>query len=120
MPTPKERRTTSGKSYVSTVMEKDISLAIAPRNSDNPANDASGNHALALVEIDRLKSSQLMNKYVRSVMTAPRNKEPKTGSPTSLTNKTTSKSSSCNRCWGQKGRIFKTLKPDGLGESYSL
>ena len=101
-------------------MGKGISLAIAPRNSDNPANDASGNHALALVVIDKLKSSQITNKYARSVMTAPRNKEPKTGSPTSLTNRTTSKSSSCNRCWEQKDRIFKALKPDGLGESYSL
>ena len=101
-------------------MEKGISLAIAPRNSDNPANDVSGNHALAPVEIDKLKSSQLTNKYARSVMTAPQNKEPKTGSPTSLTSKTTSKNSSCNRCWEQKDRIFKALKPDGLGESYSL
>ena len=101
-------------------MGKGISLAIAPRNSDNPANDASGNHARALVEIDRLKSSQLTNKYARSAMTAPRNKEPKTGSQTSLTSKTTSKSSLCNRCWGQKDRIFKALKPDGLGKSYSL
>ena len=101
-------------------MGKGISLAIAPRNSDNTANDVSGNHALAPVEIDKLKSSQLMNKYARSVMTAPQNKEPKTGSPTSLTSKTTSKSSSCNRCWEQKDRIFKALKPDGLGESYSL
>ena len=101
-------------------MEKGISLAIAPRNSDNPANDASGNHALAPVEIDKLKSNQITSKYVRSVMTALRNKEPKTGSPTSLTSKTTSKSSSCNKCWEQKDRIFKTLEPDGLGESYSL
>ena len=113
-------RTISGKSYVSIVMGKGISLAIAPRNSDSPANDASGNHALAPVEIDKLKSNQITSKYVRSVMTALRNKEPKTGSPTSLTSKTTSKSSSCNKCWEQKGRIFKTLEPDGLGESYSL
>ena len=101
-------------------MEKGISLAIAPRNSDSPANDASGNHALALVVIDKLKSNQIASKYVRSVMTAPRNKEPKTGSPTSLMSRTTSKSSSCNRCWEQRDRIFKALKPDGLGESYSL
>ena len=101
-------------------MEKGTSLAIAPRNNDNPANDASGNHALALVEIDKRKSSQITNKYARSVMTALRNKEPKTGSPTSLTSKTTSKSSSCNRCWEWRDRIFKALKPDGLGESYSL
>ena len=101
-------------------MEKGTSLAIAPRNSDNPANDASGNHALALVVIDKQTSSQITNKYVRSVMIAPRNKEPKTGSPTSLTNRTMSKSSSCNRCWEQRDRIFKALKPDGLGKSYSL
>ena len=101
-------------------MEKDTSLAIAPRNSNNPANDASGNHALALVVIDKRKSSQITNKYARSVMTAPWNKEPKTGSPTSLMSRTTSKSSSCNRCWERRDRIFKALKPDGLGESYSL
>ena len=101
-------------------MGKGISLAIAPRNSDSPANDASGNHALALVEIDKLKSSQHTNKYVRSVTIALRNKEPKTGSPTSPTSKTMSKSSSCNRCWEQRDWVFKALEPDGLGESYSL
>ena len=101
-------------------MEKGISLAIAPRNSDNPVNDASGNHALALVVTDKPKSSQITNKYVRSVMTALLNKEPKTGSPTSLTSRTTSRNSSCNRCWEQRDRIFKALEPDGLGESYSL
>ena len=95
-------------------------LAIVPRNSDDPANNASGNHALALVVIDKLKSNQITNKYARSVMTAPQNKEPKTGSPISPTSRTTSKSSSCNRCWEQRDRIFKALKPDGLGESYSL
>ena len=101
-------------------MGKGISLAIAPRNSDNTANDVSGNHALAPVEIDKLKSSQLTNKYVRSVMTAPRNKEHKIGSQTSQTSKTMSKNSSCSRCWEQKDRIFKALEPDGLGKSYSL
>ena len=101
-------------------MEKGISLAIAPRNSDNPANNASGNHALALVIIDKRKSNQITNKYAWSVMTALRNKEPKIGSPTSLTSRTTSKSLSCNRCWERRDRIFKVLKPDGLGESYSL
>ena len=101
-------------------MERGILLAIVPRNSDNPANDASGNHALALVAIDKRKSNQITNKYVRSVMTVPQNKELKTGSPTSLTSRTTSKSSSCSRCWERKDRIFKALKPDGLGESYSL
>ena len=101
-------------------MEKGTSLAIAPRNSDNPANDASGNHALALVVIDKQKLSQITNKYARSAMTAPQSKEPKTGSPTSLTSKMTSKNSSCNKCWEQRDRIFKALEPDGLGESYSL
>ena len=101
-------------------MGKGISLAIAPRNSDNPANDASGNHVLALVAIDRPKWRAITNKYERSAMTVLQNKEPKTGSPTSPTNKTTSKNSSCNRCWEQRGRIFKELEPDGLGESYSL
>ena len=101
-------------------MEKGTSLVIAHRNSDSPANDASGNHALALVETDKQKSSQITNKYARYVMTALQNKEPKTGSPTSLTSRTMSKSSSCNRCWEQRDRIFKALEPDGLGESYSL
>ena len=101
-------------------MERDILLVIVPRNGNDPVSNASGNHALALVVIDKLKSSQITNKYARSVMTAPRNKEPKTGSPTSPTSKTTSKSSSCNRCWEQRDRIFEALKPDGLGESYSL
>ena len=118
--TQKGHRMTSGKSSASTVMEKDISLEIVPRNSNDLANDASGNHALDLVVIDKQKSNQITNKYVRSVMTALRNKEPKTGSPTLPTNKTTSKSSSCNKCWELRGRIFKALKPDGLGESYSL
>ena len=118
--TQRGHRTTSGKSSVSTVMGRDILLVIVPRNNNDPANDASGNHALALVVIDKLKSSQITNKYARSVMTALRNKEPKTGSPTSPTSRTTSKSLSCNKCWEQRDRIFKALKPDGLGESYSL
>ena len=101
-------------------MERDISLVIVPRNSDDPANNASGNHALAPVEIDKPKSNQIMSKYVRSAMTAPQNREPRIGSPTSLTNKTTSKNSSCSRCWEQRDRIFKALEPDGLGKSYSL
>ena len=95
-------------------------LIIAPRSNNDFANNASGSHTLAPVAIDKLKSSQTMNKYEWSVMTAPQNKEPKTGSPTSLTNKTTSKNSSCSRCWERRGRIFKVLEPDGLGKSYSL
>ena len=101
-------------------MERGISLAIAPRNDNDPDNNASGNHALAPAEIARQPPKKLTNKYERSVTIAPRSKEPKTGSPTSLMNKTTSRSSSCNRCWEQKGRIFKALEPDGLGKSYSL
>ena len=101
-------------------MGRDISLVIVPRNSDDPANNASGNHALVPAATDKPKSNQIMNKCERSVMTARQNRGPKTGSPTSPTSKTTSRNSSCNRCWGQRGRIFKALKPDGLGESYSL
>ena len=102
------------------MIKRGISLIIAPRNNPDPANNASGNHALALVATSKLKSRRAMNKYERSVMTAPQNKEPKTGSPTSPMSKTTSKNSSCNRCWEQRDRIFKELEPDGLGESYSL
>ena len=100
--------------------EKDILLVIVLKNSDDHANNASGSHTLAPAEIGKLKSSQITNKSVRSVMTVHQNKEPKTGSPTSLTSRMTSKSSSCNRCWEQRDRIFKALKPDGLGKSYSL
>ena len=74
-------------------MARDILLVTALRNNDDPANNASGSHALALVVTDKPKSSQITNKYERSAMTAPPNKEPKTGSPTSLTSKTTSKNS---------------------------
>ena len=101
-------------------MKRDISLAIAPRNSDDPANNASGNHALAPVAIAKPKWKQVTSKYERSVMTAHQSKEPRIGSQTSQTSKTTSKSSSCNRCWEQRDRIFKALEPDGLGKSYSL
>ena len=111
---------TSGKSSVSTAMERDILLVIVPRNNSDFANDASGNHALDLAAIDKLKSNQITNKYVRYVMTALQNKEPKTGSPTLPTNRTTSKNSLCNKCWEPMDRIFKALKPDGLGKSYSL
>ena len=101
-------------------MEKGILLATVPRSSDDPANNASGNPALAPAVIGKQKWRQITNKYARSVMTAPQNREPKTGSPTSQTNKTTSKNSSCSRCWEQRDRIFKALEPDGLGKSYSL
>ena len=100
--------------------KRDISLVIVPRNSNDPVDNASGNHALAPVAIGKLKSSRATNKYERSVTTAPQNKEPKTGSPTSLMNKTMSRSSLCNRCWEQRGRIFKALEPNGLGKSYLL
>ena len=101
-------------------MERDTSLAIVPRNSDGPASNASGNHALAPVAIAKLKWKQVTSKYERSVMTAHQSKEHKIGSQILQTSKTTSKSSSCNRCWEQKDRIFKALEPDGLGESHSL
>ena len=101
-------------------MGKGISLTIAPRNSDDLANNASGNHALALAVIDKQKSRRIMSKCGRSVMTAPRNKGLKIGSPTLLTNKMTLRNSLCNKCWERKDRIFKALEPNGLGESYSL
>ena len=101
-------------------MERDISLVIVLRNSDGTANNASGNHVLAPVAIAKPKWKQVTSKYERSVMTAPQNKELKIGSQTSQTSRTTSRSSSCNRCWEQRDRIFKALEPDGLGKSYSL
>ena len=64
-------------------MAKGILLVIAPRRN-NPANDASGNHALVPVAIDKPKWRQITSKYERSAMTAHQSKEPKTGSPTSL------------------------------------
>ena len=101
-------------------MERDISLAIVPRNNNDPVNNASGNHALAPAEIDKPKWNPTMNKYVQSAMTAHPNKGPRIGSPILPMSKTTSKNSSCNKYWEQKDRIFKALKPDSLGESYSL
>ena len=101
-------------------MERGILLAIVHRNDSDLASNANGNPVLALAAIDKQKSNQTTNKYEQSVTTAPQNRELKTGSPTSLTNKTTSKNSSCSRCWEPKDRIFKALEPDGLGESYSL
>ena len=95
-------------------------MLVTVHRSSNCANVASGNHALAPVETIKLKSKVIMSKCKRSVMTAPQNKEPKTGSPTSQMNKTMSKNSSCSRCWEEKDRIFKALEPDGLGKSYSL
>ena len=111
---------TLGKSSALIAIKRDISLAIAYRSHNDPANNASGSHALAPVATARPKSSRIMNKYERSVMTAPRNKELKIGSPTLPTNRMTSKNSSCSRCWEPMDRIFKVLEPDGLGESYSL
>ena len=68
--------------------KRDILLTIVHRNS-NPANDISGNHALAPVAIDKQKPKATMNKYERSVTTAPRSKEPKTGFQTSPMSKMT-------------------------------
>ena len=113
-------RMTSGKLFVSTVTGKGILLATVLRNNDNHANNVSGNHALAPAVIDKPKLSLITNKYMWFAMTAHQNKGPKIGSPTSPMSKTTSKNSSCNRCWEQRDRIFKTLEPDGLGKSYSL
>ena len=110
----------SGKWSVLTAIKRGISLAIAPRSSSGFASNDSGNHAPVPAAIDKPKSKATMNKYERFVMTALRSKGPKTGSPTSPTNKMTSKNSSCNKYWGQMDRIFKALEPDGLGESYSL
>ena len=101
-------------------MERDTLLVIVPRNSSAPSSEDNGNHARAPVVIDKQKWRIITNKCERSVMTAPQNKELKTGSPTSPTNRTTSKNLSCNRCWEQRDRIFKALEPDSLGKSYSL
>ena len=95
-------------------------LVTVPRNNSDPGSEDSGNHALVPVAIDKPRSRIITNKYERSAMTALQNKEPRIGCPTSPTNKTTLKNSSCSRCWEQRDRIFKELKPDGLGESYSL
>ena len=62
-------------------------LTIAPRNNNNHANKGSGNHAPDLAEIVRLMPKKPTSKYKQSVMTAPQNKEPRTGSPTSQTSK---------------------------------
>ena len=120
LPTQRRHKTTSGKSSVSTVMERDISLAIVPRNSDDPASNVSGNRVLAPAVTVKQKSKVTTNKYARSAMTALQNREPRTGFPTLPTNRTMSKNSLCNRCWEPKDRIFKELEPDGLGKSYSL
>ena len=101
-------------------MGKDILLVTVLRSSNEDANNVSGNPDRAPAATDKQKWKRVTNKCVRSVTTALQNKEPKTGSPTSLTNKTTLKNSSCNRCWELRDRIFKVLEPDGLGESNSL
>ena len=102
-------------------MGKDTSLATALRSNNEDARNASGSHAPVPAAIDKPKSNQpLTSKCERYATTAPRSREPKIGSPISQMSKTTSKNSSCNKCWEQKGRIFKALEPDGLGESYSL
>ena len=62
-----------------------------------------------------------MSKYKQYVMTAPQNKEHKTGSQTSQMSKTTSKNLSCSRFWEEEtDRIFKVLEPNGLGKNYSM
>ena len=101
------------------MIKRGILLAIAPRNN-NDANGGSGNHALDPAEIDRQILKKITNKCKRSATTALQSKGPRTGSPTLPMNKMTLKNSSCSRCWELRGRIFKALKPDGLGKSYSL
>ena len=100
--------------------KRDTLLAIAPRNSNDPVNNASGNHAQVPVATDKSKSNPVTNKCEQSAMTALWNKELKTGSPISLMSRTMSKNSSCSKCWGLRGRIFKVLEPNGLGKSYLL
>ena len=101
------------------VTKPDTLLIIAPRS--NNVRDASGNHVLAPVTIAKQKQKKLTNKYERSAMTAPQNKELKIGSPTSQMSRMMSKSSSCNGYWEEETDwIFKVLEPDGLGKSYSL
>ena len=111
---------TSGKWSVLTAIKRGISLAIAPRSSNDFASNANGNHVPVPAATDKPKSKATTNKYEWFVTTILRSKGPKTGSPTSLMNKTTLRNSSCNRCWGLRGRIFKALEPDGLGKSYLL
>ena len=101
-------------------MERDTLLVTVPRNNSALGNDDSGNRARAPVAIDKQKWKPITNKYERSATTAPQNRELKTGFPTLPMSRTTSKNSSCNKCWEQRDRIFKALEPDGLGKSYSL
>ena len=118
--TQKGLKTTLGKWSALTAIKRGILLAIVPRSSTDSASSASGNHVLGLAATNKPKSKATTNKYERFVTTALQSKGPKTGSPTSPTNKTTSKNLSCNRCWELRGRIFKALEPDGLGKSYLL
>ena len=80
--TQKGRRMTSGKSYVSVVIKRGTSLAIARRSSSDHVNSVSGNHDPALARIDRPTLKKPTNKCERSAMTAHQNKEPRIGSPT--------------------------------------
>ena len=96
-------------------------LAIAPRNSNTHANNASGSHALAPAITARQKSKKITNKYAQYAMTIPQNRGPKIGSPILQTSKMTSRNLLCNKSSEEeKDRIFKELEPDSLGESNSL
>ena len=96
-------------------------LAIAPRNNNARISNASGSHALAPATLAKQKQKKTMNKYTRCAMTAPQNRGPKIGSPTLQMSRMTSRSSSCNKSEEEeKDRIFKELKPNGLGESNLL
>ena len=74
-------------------MERGISLAIVPRNGSDLVNHDSGNPAQGQVATDKPRPKKPTNKYERSAMTAPQNKEPKTGSPISPMSRTMSKNS---------------------------
>ena len=111
---------TSGESPVTVAVKRDTWLIPVHRNNSSHESNISGNHDPDPVARAKVKSKKTMSKYEQSVTIAPQNKELKIGSPTLPMNRTTSKNLSCSRCWELKDRIFKVLKPYGLGESYSL
>ena len=69
--------------------KQDTSLAIAPINSSDHVNSASGSHALALAIITRQKLTIITNKCEQSAMITPQNRGPRIGSPTSQMSKMT-------------------------------
>ena len=70
------------------VIKPDTLLVIALRSSNDHANNASGNHALAPAETDKPKLKRVMNKYMQYVMIVPLNREHRIGSQTSQTSRT--------------------------------